>query len=116
MIVGCALVLVTCIACVVTLALRAEENDDVDDDDGVYYRLRKDVQIGRLRPDDDECAICLERPDGEVYRPRCGHAFCVACLKEWVRHAPRCPLCNLQIAVDARRAALAASSPWLPEA
>ena len=45
----------------------------------------------------EECAICLEPVGCCRYRLRCGHAFHVACMREWIASCPaeaRCPVCR----------------------
>ena len=75
-----------------------------DDDDDLFSGgdVEHDVQLDKVRATDDVCAICLDHPDGAVRRPRCGHAFCVACFDAWVARAPRCPLCNLWVKQERR--------------
>jgi peroxin-10 len=46
-----------------------------------------------------KCTLCLE----ELKDPaatQCGHVFCWACIGDWVREKPECPLCRRQALVQ----------------
>ena len=52
-----------------------------------------------LRRGDDMCCICYERyaEDAEyqdVVELPCAHTFHAACVRDWHRHSPACPLCR----------------------
>ena len=46
-----------------------------------------------------KCTLCLE----ELKDPaatQCGHVFCWACIGDWVREKPECPLCRREAMVQ----------------
>lgn len=40
------------------------------------------------------CSICLGRCDNKCFTDACMHYFCYACLVEWSKIKPECPLCK----------------------
>ena len=56
-------------------------------------------------PDDMECAICLDTPEGPVATP-CNHWFCHECIVSAFQAAPasRCPLCRAAVSEQQLRA------------
>jgi len=48
------------------------------------------------------CSVCLEdyRPGSRATRMLCGHLFCTACIREWLRGANSCPVCRYELATD----------------
>lgn len=40
-----------------------------------------------------KCTLCLE-PYKDPSVSTCGHVFCWACIRDWVREKPECPLCR----------------------
>jgi hypothetical protein len=53
----------------------------------------------------EDCSICLvELVAGDrVADLRCGHEFHIGCLKRWIRHKNKCPLCRAKLVRRARR-------------
>merc|ERR1712060_669718 len=54
---------------------------------------------GEMHDEDDqisECAICCELLCEPVRWPRCDHAFCWPCMRQWGIHQkePTCPMCR----------------------
>mmetsp|Transcript_18745 Transcript_18745/g.42205 ORF Transcript_18745/g.42205 Transcript_18745/m.42205 type:complete len:407 (+) Transcript_18745:75-1295(+) len=49
-----------------------------------------------------KCSVCLEdyRPGLRATRMLCGHLFCTACIREWLREANSCPVCRYELATD----------------
>lgn len=43
--------------------------------------------------DDGECSICYSAPHVDKTSPPCGHVFCYQCLKSWIKHKSKCPVC-----------------------
>lgn len=46
-----------------------------------------------------KCTLCLEGMRDPA-ATQCGHVFCWACIGDWVREKPECPLCRRQILVQ----------------
>ena len=62
------------------------------------WPLRLRCPLGALARDgasasSASCAICLHGAR-DAERMRCGHAFCSACIRAWLRVAPTCPTCR----------------------
>jgi len=49
-----------------------------------------------------KCLVCLEeyKAGSRATRMLCGHLFCTACIREWLRHANSCPVCRFELATD----------------
>jgi len=43
-----------------------------------------------------KCTLCLE-PFKDPSVTTCGHVFCWACIRDWVREKPECPLCRQEV-------------------
>lgn len=43
-----------------------------------------------------KCTLCLE-PFKDPSVTTCGHVFCWACVRDWVREKPECPLCRQSV-------------------
>jgi hypothetical protein len=55
-----------------------------------------------------ECAICMERLDEASWgQTPCGHAFHLACLRQWLQLHVTCPECRHRVSVSTRRAFVA---------
>ncbi|KAM0332578.1 hypothetical protein ACHAQA_002862 [Verticillium albo-atrum] len=46
-----------------------------------------------------KCTLCLE-PMRDPAATACGHVFCWACIGDWVREKPECPLCRREAMVQ----------------
>ena len=46
----------------------------------------------------DGCAICYDTPTGPVLTPCCAKMFCAACILQWLKVRPACPLCREKFA------------------
>jgi hypothetical protein len=75
------------------------------------------IEVDEILEDDFErCPICQETADELAARGLrktiCGHAFCDACLSQWLAKHKKCPICmqDLQDLCDAAAAAHAESS------
>ncbi|CAD7702012.1 unnamed protein product [Ostreobium quekettii] len=48
--------------------------------------------------DGEDCPICAEcytsEGDHVPHSTRCGHVFCAACIKKWLRQSKTCPICK----------------------
>jgi len=62
--------------------------------DGVRYDLSNESSMRWIKgAQQRKCTLCLE----ELKDPsatQCGHVFCWACIGDWVREKPECPLCR----------------------
>jgi len=47
--------------------------------------------------EESECAICMEKPPGNMCSIHCGHKFCYPCITSWIFSNPTCPLCRKNI-------------------
>ncbi|KAF2644164.1 hypothetical protein P280DRAFT_466834 [Massarina eburnea CBS 473.64] len=57
------------------------------------YELNKDETMAWIGGDNRKCTLCLEgMKDPSV--TTCGHVFCWACISDWAREKPECPLCR----------------------
>jgi len=58
----------------------------------------------QLDATNSKCAVCLEefRTGARATRMFCGHLFCTACIREWLRTANTCPICRFELATDSR--------------
>lgn len=65
-----------------------------DDGSAALSRIRP---VKRLPPDLDECSICLEDMERDVSVMPCKHYFHTRCLKTWVTHDMRCPICRYHL-------------------
>ena len=52
------------------------------------------------RDETAECAICMEKPPGNMCALHCDHKFCYPCITSWVFSNPTCPLCRKNISRD----------------
>ncbi|KAG2655136.1 hypothetical protein PVAP13_1NG549500 [Panicum virgatum] len=43
-----------------------------------------------------DCSICLE-PAREPVVTRCGHLYCLVCMRRWMRSADHCPVCRAAV-------------------
>ncbi|KAI0465785.1 Pex12 amino terminal region-domain-containing protein [Xylaria cf. heliscus] len=69
-------------------------------DDGVRYDLADEDAMRWIKgAQQRKCTLCLE----ELKDPaatQCGHVFCWACIGDWVREKPECPLCRREAMVQ----------------
>lgn len=58
----------------------------------------------QLDATNSKCAVCLEefRTGARATRMFCGHLFCTACIREWLRTANTCPICRFELATDSQ--------------
>jgi peroxin-10 len=60
---------------------------------GPRYDLRDEKVMTWVKGQQRKCTLCLEElKDPSVVG--CGHVFCWACIGDWVREKPECPLCR----------------------
>ncbi|GAW16031.1 hypothetical protein ANO14919_054530 [Xylariales sp. No.14919] len=68
--------------------------------DGVRYDLASEDAMRWIKgAQQRKCTLCLE----ELKDPaatQCGHVFCWACIGDWVREKPECPLCRREAMVQ----------------
>ncbi|KAH6853428.1 Pex12 amino terminal region-domain-containing protein [Chaetomium sp. MPI-CAGE-AT-0009] len=64
------------------------------------YDLASEKVMGWIKGEQQrKCTLCLE----ELKDPaatQCGHVFCWACIGDWVREKPECPLCRREAMVQ----------------
>ncbi|KAI0863600.1 Pex12 amino terminal region-domain-containing protein [Xylaria cubensis] len=69
-------------------------------DGGVRYDLANEDAMRWIKgAQQRKCTLCLE----ELKDPaatQCGHVFCWACIGDWVREKPECPLCRREAMVQ----------------
>ncbi|KAF6201582.1 hypothetical protein GE061_003974 [Apolygus lucorum] len=53
----------------------------------------------RCASPDVSCPICLAEITNKAVTDSCSHSFCFACLSEWSKVKPECPLCKLKFSV-----------------
>lgn len=57
------------------------------------YELNNDETMAWIGDNNRKCTLCLEgMKDPSV--TTCGHVFCWACISDWAREKPECPLCR----------------------
>ncbi|KAI1310349.1 Pex12 amino terminal region-domain-containing protein [Xylaria venustula] len=70
------------------------------DGDGARYDLTNEGVMRWIKgAQQRKCTLCLE----ELKDPaatQCGHVFCWACIGDWVREKPECPLCRREAMVQ----------------
>ncbi|KAI1438035.1 Pex12 amino terminal region-domain-containing protein [Xylaria sp. CBS 124048] len=68
--------------------------------DGVRYSLADEDAMRWIKgAQQRKCTLCLE----ELKDPaatQCGHVFCWACIGDWIREKPECPLCRRTASVQ----------------
>ncbi|KAI1323247.1 Pex12 amino terminal region-domain-containing protein [Xylariaceae sp. FL0255] len=68
--------------------------------EGIRYDLANEKTMGWIKgAQQRKCTLCLE----ELKDPaatQCGHVFCWACIGDWVREKPECPLCRREAMVQ----------------
>jgi hypothetical protein len=52
--------------------------------------------------DDDDCTICLEPIEEEIYSLNCQHKYHRDCITRWLHTNPNCPLCRQPVDADQR--------------
>jgi len=59
----------------------------------------------QLDATNSKCSICLEEysAGSRATRMFCGHLFCTACIREWLRNANSCPVCRFELQTDNAR-------------
>lgn len=62
-------------------------------------------------PNTQSCPVCLGPIDNISFTDTCAHEFCFACLVQWSRVKPECPLCKRQFQVIMWVAILQALQP-----
>lgn len=50
-----------------------------------------------VRPDGEECAVCLEAMAAGAAQLPCGHAYHHHCIARWAAIKPTCPLCTASV-------------------
>lgn len=68
------------------------DHDD-DDEAAVEGGTEQDAS-----DEEEQCPICLEEIAEDIGRLQCndlrGHEFCLICIKDWLQHDSRCPMCR----------------------
>ncbi|KAI0818240.1 Pex12 amino terminal region-domain-containing protein [Xylaria sp. FL0064] len=74
--------------------------DNNEAGDAARYDLKNDGVMRWIKgAQQRKCTLCLE----ELKDPaatQCGHVFCWACIGDWVREKPECPLCRREAMVQ----------------
>ncbi|KAI0539675.1 Pex12 amino terminal region-domain-containing protein [Xylaria digitata] len=70
------------------------------DGDGVRYDLKNEDAMRWIKgAQQRKCTLCLEEMKDPA-STQCGHVFCWACIGDWVREKPECPLCRREAMVQ----------------
>ncbi|KAI1265975.1 Pex12 amino terminal region-domain-containing protein [Xylariaceae sp. FL1019] len=70
------------------------------DSDGIRYDLADEEKMKWIKgPQQRKCTLCLEALKDPA-ATQCGHVFCWACIGDWIREKPQCPLCRRETLVQ----------------
>ncbi|KAI1419637.1 Pex12 amino terminal region-domain-containing protein [Xylaria sp. FL1777] len=85
---------------VVATGSSSSKHDSSSGGGGVRYDLTEEGVMRWIKgAQQRKCTLCLE----ELKDPaatQCGHVFCWACIGDWVREKPECPLCRREAMVQ----------------
>jgi len=71
-------------------------------------KLEKENQRVNINNDDEspglndesqkeECCICMDDIDCDVYKTKCNHHFHKECMESWLKNSSTCPICRSQV-------------------
>jgi len=65
--------------------------------ENVSTPLENKSLLKKIAKTEENCAICLDPPEGECYKTPCSHYYCIKCLDTWLETSKLCPICRHEL-------------------